>query len=112
MDFLIPSASFGISMAFSASSKTEAALIFCSVCIFFCEAVKEKKSQVSNHSLLVFRLLLLLLRARKPYDRRRERKRKGVASALFVFDQFILMRSIIDAVRERERERERECALI
>jgi hypothetical protein len=31
MDFLIPSASFGITMAFSASSKTEAALIFCSV---------------------------------------------------------------------------------
>jgi hypothetical protein len=31
MEFLIPSASFGITMAFSASSKTEAALIFCSV---------------------------------------------------------------------------------
>jgi hypothetical protein len=47
MDFLIPSASFGISMAFSASSKTEAALIFCSVCVYvFFEAVKKEREKV------------------------------------------------------------------
>ena len=33
MDFLIPSAFFGISMAFSASSNTDAALIFCSLLV-------------------------------------------------------------------------------
>jgi len=101
-------------MAFSASSKTEAALIFCSVCIFFFEAVKEKKSQVSNHSLLVFRLLLLLLlRARKPCDdflREREKEKASHRRFLFLTNSYdySLMRSIIDAVREKERE----CALI
>ena len=48
MDFLIPSAFFGISMAFSASSNTDAALIFCSA-----EEEEEEEEASSSSSVVV-----------------------------------------------------------
>ena len=47
MDFLIPSAFFGISMAFSASSNTDAALIFCSA-----EEEEEEEDEASSSSVV------------------------------------------------------------
>jgi len=111
MDFLIPSASFGISMAFSASSKTEAALIFCSVCIFFFEAVKEKKSQVIT-LFSSFDFCCCCCCAHGNLTTAEEREKEKALHRRFLFStnsyDYSLMRSIIDAVREKERE----CALI
>ena len=68
MDFLIPSAFFGISMAFSASSNTDAALIFCSA------EEEEEEEEV-----------------RRRFERRKRDERKGGGQfCVCVFENFLL----------------------